>query len=166
MTWEPVYEVVAIDDETAIVKELDRQLAKFCDIINRLPTHIDTHQHVHKREPIRSVMLQKAADLKVPLRWYTPEINFCGAYYGQTDQGERIPNSLGVDHLTKILNNLPDGTSELSCHPGEIDNLTDPYRAERAIELATLCDPQVRQTIEALNITLTSFANLAKSPHK
>jgi predicted glycoside hydrolase/deacetylase ChbG (UPF0249 family) len=165
-TWQPVYEVVALDDESAITKELNQQLDRFFDILKRTPTHLDTHQHVHKRDPMRSILSQKAAELRIPLRFYTPAINFCGAFYGQTDQGEQIPDSLGAEHLKNILKDLPAGTSELCCHPGEVENLTDAYGTERAIELATLCDPQIRQAIEVLDITLTSFANIFHPPYK
>jgi chitin disaccharide deacetylase len=61
--WTPLYSVS--DDPR---DELSRQLACFRDLMGRDPTHIDSHQHVHRGEPVRSAMIQLALDLGVPAR--------------------------------------------------------------------------------------------------
>jgi chitin disaccharide deacetylase len=59
---------------------------------------------------------------------------------------------------------LPEGTSELVCHPGFVDaDLQDsPTRLKehRAIELAALTDPAVRKEIANLGIRLMSYQEL------
>src|SRR5262245_17774008 len=81
--WVPVYEVVALEDGEAVRQEVERQLAVFRDLIGRDPTHLDSHQHVHRREPVRQILASVAAELRIPLRHYTPDIHYCGEFYGQ-----------------------------------------------------------------------------------
>ena len=161
--WEAAYEVVPLDDAAAVGEELNRQLALFSTITEKLPTHLDSHQHVHRREPVRSVMLQKSAELGIPLRLFGADIQYCGTFYGQTDDGTAIPGALSVDNLVQILRQLPSGVTELSCHPGDSTDFKNTYAAERANELEILCDPRVRRAIEVLGITVASFADVASN---
>src|SRR5260370_41814291 len=62
--WVPVYNVVLLDDGTALRNEVSRQLAVFRTLTGRNPSHIDSHQHAHLHEPARSVVLEAALPLK------------------------------------------------------------------------------------------------------
>ena len=73
-----------MDDITAVGNEISRQLATFRSLVGREPTHIDSHQHIHLREPICSVLFEIARKLAVPLRHSSPEVRYCGKSYGQT----------------------------------------------------------------------------------
>jgi predicted glycoside hydrolase/deacetylase ChbG (UPF0249 family) len=54
---------------------------------------------------------------------------------------------------------MPEGVTELSCHPGHGDpQLRSSYRMEREVELHTLCHPLVRERFPALQIRLVNFA--------
>ena len=70
--------------------------------------------------------------------------------------------ALTLDHLLSLLDALPEGTSELMCHPGHDDEALDgsSYRAERELELALLTDPAVRQRAVDLGIEMVTFAAL------
>src|SRR4051794_21157272 len=46
--WQPVYEVVDSDNPGAVAAEVGRQLAAFRSLVGRDPTHLDSHQHVHR----------------------------------------------------------------------------------------------------------------------
>src|SRR5438876_7505129 len=76
-TWRPRYEVVPLQDDAAVGAELRGQLAAFADLLGHPPSHIDSHQHVHHREPLRSILLNVAAALGIPLRGATPPIHYC-----------------------------------------------------------------------------------------
>jgi predicted glycoside hydrolase/deacetylase ChbG (UPF0249 family) len=68
-----------------------------------------------------------------------------------------------TENLLDILNNLPDGTSELMCHPGHVDEAfakESIYNFQRERELKILTDPTIKQAIESNNIELISFADL------
>jgi predicted glycoside hydrolase/deacetylase ChbG (UPF0249 family) len=160
-TWTPLYEVVALDDARAVVDEVHRQLDAFRTLVGRDPTHIDSHQHVHRREPVRAAVGELARDLAVPLRHFTPEIRYCGRFYGQSTEGTPMPDAIRVDALIAILATLPPGTTELACHPGEDDVTGTMYRSERARESAVLCDPRVTAVLAEQEIELCSFVDVA-----
>jgi predicted glycoside hydrolase/deacetylase ChbG (UPF0249 family) len=59
-----------------------------------------------------------------------------------------------------ILDSLPDGVSELMCHPGYADDVEDGYREPRQRELTILQDPCLRDAIRLRGIELATFAVL------
>ncbi|PYM85004.1 MAG: hypothetical protein DME09_07225 [Candidatus Rokuibacteriota bacterium] len=158
--WRPVYKVVRPGDRVAVEAELARQLADFRTLVGREPSHIDSHQHAHLREPVRSVLLAVAHDLGVPLRRCNDRVHYVGDFYGQTADGAPLPEAITRSGLVRLLTELPAGVSEIGCHPGYVDDLDTMYREERAQEVAVLCDPAVRDTVGAMGIVLTSFAAL------
>jgi predicted glycoside hydrolase/deacetylase ChbG (UPF0249 family) len=161
--WEPLYEVVRVDDGDAVAAEVARQLASFRRLMGCDPTHIDSHQHTHRKEPVLGIASALAASLGVPLRSCAPDIFFCGNFYGQTDDGSPLPEIVSAAGLLAILRSLPAGITELSCHPGEGDDLNTMYSAERSREVEVLCDPRVRAALPELGIVLWSFKDLRKA---
>ncbi len=160
--WRPLYLVVPVDDPVAIKDEIARQLLRFRELMGRNPTHLDSHQHVHLREPAASILAALATDLGVPLRERDARIYYTGVFYGQTADGKPWPQAITPSALIQTLEALPLGLTALGCHPGYAEDLKTMYRDERAREVATLCDPRVRQTIERMQIQLVSFACLAE----
>ncbi|UCD56208.1 MAG: ChbG/HpnK family deacetylase [Candidatus Hydrogenedentota bacterium] len=158
--WKPVYEVVTFEDVNGVTSEILSQLDAFRRLTNRNPTHIDSHQHVHLREPVRSILVDIACRLGVPLRHYSSEARYCGDFYGQTREGSPLPDAISPGSLLRILEAMPDGLTELACHPGEGNDLETEYRSERSQEVETLCDPRVREMITAKHIVLCSFHNV------
>jgi predicted glycoside hydrolase/deacetylase ChbG (UPF0249 family) len=155
--WFPLYTVVPTDDAAAVADEVARQLATFRTLAGRDPTHLDTHQHAHGQEPVRSIVRDLARQLGVPLRGAHPAIRYSGAFYGQSGRGEPYPEGITVAHLVEVLAALPPGVTELGCHPGFADDLDSPYRHERAVEVRTLCDRHVRAAIAAHDVLLCPF---------
>jgi chitin disaccharide deacetylase len=155
--WEQLYQVVPTDDRAAVADEVARQLDQFQCLVGQNPTHIDSHQHVHRSEPVESIVRAIAQELAIPLRHYTPAVRYSGDFYGQTGKGFPLPGAISVDGLIAILQALPPGCTELGCHPGEGNDITSMYRDERNEELKTLCDPRVRAAIHAEAIELCSF---------
>jgi chitin disaccharide deacetylase len=158
--WVQAYEVVPHEDAEAIAGEVARQLEEFRRLTGRDPTHLDSHQHIHRHEPVRSAVLAFAKSLRIPVRDFSPAITYCGDFYGQGKNCLPFPEGIGVENLINILAKLPAGMSELGCHPGCDTALDSSYRDERLIEVRTLCDPRVRASIVALGIGLTSFSAL------
>ena len=159
-SWTAAYEVVPVHDATAVRGEVDRQLAAYRDLMGRDPTHIDSHQHVHREEPGLSVLAEIAARLGVPLRHFSPAVRYRGDFYGQTATGDPYPEGLELSALIKFLIELSPGVTEMGCHPGKRDDVDSMYRSERAEEVKVLCDPRVRETIARERIQLCSFATL------
>ena len=159
--WAAVYEVVDLGDEAAVEREAGRQLERFRALAQREPTHVDSHQHVHRAGPALSVARRLADELGVPLRQRTPGIGYCGGFYGRTATGDPFPEGITVPALVTLIDGLSAGVTELCCHPGEA-GVGDPgYGSERAEELRTLCDERVRAAVRRCGITLTSFAAFA-----
>jgi predicted glycoside hydrolase/deacetylase ChbG (UPF0249 family) len=162
--WRPVYEVVLLNDTSATMAEISRQLGEFCRLMGRQPTHLDSHQHVHRNEPVRSALTAMAQELRVPLRHFCPHVQYCGAFYGQDEEGTSQPAAITYGRLIEILSSLSPGTTELACHPGFADDLDTMYRGERQMELSALCDPGVKQAVRSLGIELCSFFDVAGTP--
>lgn len=65
--------------------------------------------------------------------------------------------------LLRIVENLPDGTFEVMCHPGYVDRALlsgSSYARQREAELEILTDPGVKAAIEARGIRLITFGDL------
>jgi len=159
--WVADYEVAPLQDATRVAKEISLQLAAFRWLVHKDPTHIDSHQHVHLREPVRSIVLASASELQARVRLCDRDVHYCGRFYGQTAEGKPWPERIATDALIGILRELKPGITELGCHPGDGDHdLCSVYRNERLLEVDVLCDPRIRAAIENEQIVLCSFAEL------
>jgi predicted glycoside hydrolase/deacetylase ChbG (UPF0249 family) len=161
--WEPLYHVVNTDDAEAVARELGRQMAEFRRLLGRNPSHLDSHQHVHRNEPVRSLMLNLARELSVPVRECAAQVHYCGDFYGQGAECESLPDALTVENFTRILDSLPEGITEIGCHPGYGEGLQTAYRLERAQEVRVLCEPFIREHLQSRNISLCSFHDLSSN---
>jgi predicted glycoside hydrolase/deacetylase ChbG (UPF0249 family) len=157
--WRQVVHVVDTTDAGAVARELEHQLSRFRRLLGRDPTHLDSHQHAHRHEPARTAARALADGLGVPLRHESP-ILFCGDFYGQDDEGLPMPWLVAPERLERLLRGLPDGATELCCHPGYADGLRSAYAAERELELAALCSPRLRPLLAAERIALVTFAEV------
>ncbi len=158
--WKPLYEVVSLSDGPAAEAEVWRQLGAFEVLVGKPPTHLDSHQHMHLRPSVLPRVEKIAATLGVPLRRRSSQVRYCGDFYGQLEHGEPFPEGVSVERLLGILQALPEGYTELGCHPGFAADLETMYGRERETELATLCDPAIRAAIQTSGINLCSFAGL------
>jgi len=156
--WQTVYRVVSLRDASAIRKEIRRQLQNFRKLFGRDPDHLDSHQHVHREEPVRGIVLEYSRRLGVPLRHFS-QVQYFGGFYGQDAAGRPFPRLIGPAALVRMTEKLKPGVTELCCHPGTGDDLPTMYRRERQRELATLCDPRVKRAIRESRARLRSFAD-------
>jgi predicted glycoside hydrolase/deacetylase ChbG (UPF0249 family) len=160
--WCARYERVLMDDSRAVEAEVRSQLDEFRRLTGRTPTHIDSHQHVHLKEPVLSIASRVADEFSVPLRACTPNIRYCGSFYGQSETGAPRPLAIGVAALMRLLGELQPGITELCCHPGLDAQLDSTYCRERFQEVHVLCRPEIRQSIELQDIRLITFADVAQ----
>jgi predicted glycoside hydrolase/deacetylase ChbG (UPF0249 family) len=155
--WSRLYQVIEEADPAAVSAEVGRQIEAFRDLTGRDPSHIDSHQHAHRDEPARSIVLDAARRLGAPVRHFCETVRYCGEFYGQDDSGTPYHEGIGVEGLVSLLRRLGPGCHELGCHPALGNDLETMYRAERALEVATLCDARVRASLASLGIALRSF---------
>ena len=153
---------VAVDEveDGAVPAEIERQLELFRALLGRDPTHLDSHQHVHLREPARSALVALGRRLGVPVRHLTGDVRYCGDFYGKTDTGEPLPARISAEALIGVLRSLPEGTTELLCHPGKGVISGTSYAQERVRELEALCHPAARAAVREAGIELRSFGEL------
>ena len=156
--WAPLYQRVEISDAQALADEAERQLDFFVQLVGRLPTHMDSHQNLHMREPVRSVVNALAKRHSIPLRGLGT--SYCGRFYGQDENGGSRPDWISVSVLTEILRSVTAEVTEISCHPAALSDLDTMYGPERLAELQTLCDPQLQQVVAELDLELVHFGML------
>lgn len=154
--WRCRYRVVDTDDATAVQAELEAQLARFRQLLGRNPTHLDSHQHVHRDEPVRAVVARAGRILGVPVR-HASRAKYCGAFYGQGRHGAPLPDGITPAALAGLVHGLAPGTTELACHPAAAIDVDTDYAAERLAELEALCAPSVRAAVTDAGIRLRGF---------
>lgn len=114
----------------------------------RVPFPIETN---FAPDLVKSMIVSNSALLK-SRRLAHPD-HFIGTFFGR--------RALVLGFLLHLLDTLPDGVSELMCHPGYEDPDSDSgYRSEREIELALLTNPMVKERIKTLDIELITFGAL------
>ena len=144
--WEPVYVVADLDDAVAVANEIGRQLGRFRELVGRDPTHLDSHQHVHRFEPVRSLLAMAGKAMRIPVRHHGA-VRYCGGLYDHP----------APETLARIIRDLPQGATELACHPAERIDVPTAYAEPRRAELAALCDPSVRRAVADAGVQLSSF---------
>ncbi len=157
--WVVAYQHCPPEDAAAVEAECRRQLEAFQELLGRDPTHLDSHQHTHMEEPVGSVAERLAAELGIPLRGRT--IRYEGGFYGQSGKGKPWPDGITAEHLIELIEALPEGWTELGCHPGVgVGGEESSYAPERERELNTLCDRRVKAAIAGEKVELRSFAEV------
>ncbi|MBM3126410.1 MAG: ChbG/HpnK family deacetylase [Chloroflexi bacterium] len=170
-----------------VEREWRTQIEAFISTTGKAPTHLDSHHHASYFSPeLMQAMLQFAREYECPIRFpyngpedpllsLPPEI-----VPSFRESGPRLIGKFKVKHpntfishfydqgvtqetLTNILNTLPQGTHELMCHPGYVDDVVIKatiYNQPRARELEILTSAETRKAIESNNIQLASFEDL------
>ena len=156
--WTALYEVVDLGDAAAVAAECERQLARFRELTGRDPTHLDSHQHVHRQEPVRAAAVEIARRLAIPLRDFAPRIAYRGDFYGQYGRGVAAPELLTEESIVGILRDTTAEVVEVGCHPGWDPDLETMYCHERIREVEVLCSPTLPGAIADLGFELTTFA--------
>jgi predicted glycoside hydrolase/deacetylase ChbG (UPF0249 family) len=161
--WVRLYQRVPAEAE-AVAAEIARQLGRFRALLGRDPDHLDTHQHVHRLEPVAAAVAAAGRALGVPVRG-DGRVRYVGGFYGQSGLGAPYPEGITVERLLELIDALEPGCTELGCHPGHVgaDEALGGtmYRAERNTELRTLCDARVRARLARGDVVATTYADLA-----
>lgn len=165
LTSEDASPLLDFDDSERCRSEMRAQLERFRSALGRLPTHLDSHQNVHRDSRLGPLFLEMAREHDIPLREHSPARYF-SSFYGQWD-GETHPEHISVENLIAMLEReAGEGVTELSCHPGYVGpDFDSPYNREREMELHTLRDPRVLRFIRERRITLISFRELPAAVH-
>jgi predicted glycoside hydrolase/deacetylase ChbG (UPF0249 family) len=147
-----------ISNLAAVRDEIHRQLDAFHHLLGRLPTHIDSHYHLHRRPELLPLFRELVAPLGVPLRGDC-DVHFIGGFYAQWEWQVTNLEYVSVPTLQRILSDeVQDGWTEIACHPGYVSpDFTSVYLHEREAEVQTLTDARLRQTMADLHIHLVNY---------
>ena len=166
-----------IDD---VKKEWRVQIEAFVRAAGRGPTHLDSHHHSSYFSPeLFRAMLELAREYNCAIRF-----PFTGSISKELEETHkcvpdliqefhpRHPDQFVVDFyderatlegLLNIINNLPERTTEVMCHPGYTDDVfarESVYNNQRDRELQILTNPALQEAIQASGIQLITFAEL------
>jgi chitin disaccharide deacetylase len=180
-------------DPKEVQAEWRAQVDKFFSITGRTPDHLDSHHHVSfVSSDLFRIMLELAQTYTCAIRFpngeaavdmmcdFPPETaRAClEAHLHLVDQYRpRRPDHLITSFygegatcsgLVDLLENLPNGTTEIMCHPGYADeglmNSSD-YQQQRESELSILTDHEVMECVKEKNIELINFGDLSPAGH-
>jgi predicted glycoside hydrolase/deacetylase ChbG (UPF0249 family) len=156
--------LVEFDDPEVCRRELRRQFDHFVALTGRPPTHLDSHQHVHRRPRCQPSFLELALEYGLPLR-DRPPVTFKGGFYGQWEYGVSQQAKVSFEALTSIVSTeLPHGIYELAVHPGYHDPAADyVYHRDREWERETLSDPRLPALLRDHGVELISYLDLERA---
>lgn len=171
---------------TEVSAEWRAQIEKFQRLTHQTPTHLDSHHHTACFTPaLFGALLKVARDYHCAIRLPLPTTDMSEIMAGTTAEAEHARQFLlamlaatpdvrhpdffetrfygagaTVETLLEILDHLPEGVTEVMCHPAWPDAglaaLTS-YNTQRAIELQALTDERVLARVSVLGIALGSF---------
>lgn len=161
-------ETLAQDASTHdIMDELHAQLKLFEDIFKKKPSHIDTHKHIHRKLNVLSALSAAAKENSLPVRSNSPYVHYVlkhkdvrttDYFFGDVS----VSPFWTREKLAGALHELPEGVTELMCHPGYTDKAGEYigfYNAQREGELMTLCDKEILNVLQSEDIQLINFNN-------
>lgn len=169
------HDTVLLYDSAEVEAEWRAQIEKFCALYGQAPDHLDSHHHIsYEHSQLFSIMLKFAREYQCAIRAVPP----CSPLFGNIvdvpapdrtiiDFFEKDDQAVSVEALCNIIETLPDGVSELMCHPAYVVETlinTSSYGDARAHELSVLTDECVRKSLHINSIKLVSFAGVVNIP--
>jgi predicted glycoside hydrolase/deacetylase ChbG (UPF0249 family) len=162
-----------------VKKEWRAQIETFIKAAGRKPTHFDSHHHSsYFSADLFHGMLELAQEyncaIRFPFTEISSEIEETAKHVPDLMQefNPRRPDVFFVnfydktatkEDLLNIISSVREGTGEIMCHPGYVDDAfakESVYNFQRERELNILTDAAVKQAIELQNIKLITFADL------
>lgn len=147
-------------------KEFKSQMERFLSF-GFMPTHIDSHHHIHFNSNILPIIVDIAREYDLPIRFTKEKLNnkgykdvksveyFTDEFYGRNLSLEKFENILKNNERYKSM--------DIMCHPGYLDQnlmLDSSYNIERTNELEILTNPEIFEIIEKYNINLINYKEL------
>jgi len=144
--------------------ELEAQITIFQMLARKEPSHLDSHHHAARHPSIAAVFAGVAAARSLPARSTDDasrrDLRTAGVRTPDRFEGGFHADGVRVERLAEILEGLPDGVTELMCHPAVVDGALregSRYADQRDAEREILCDPAIRQLVRARRIRLVAF---------
>ena len=178
---------IGLIEVNEVKAEWHAQIESFVRTAGRRPTHLDSHHHSSYFSPaLFRAMLELAAEFNCairlpvvydseemaglpseligPIKEYAPKLlrefnprrpdAFFASFYDESATREEI---------TRLFGQVKEGTCEIMCHPGHVDEAfakESSYNKQRETELEILTDPTVRKAIQSHGIELINFKDI------
>ncbi len=147
-----------------IEREYTEQIERFTALFARLPTHLDTHHHMHDLPGYFDALCRAAHRFQLPVRR-------CRFLEGPRRAGQPFTTDFFFgdldpdgywrkEKLVECLKNLPGGISEIMCHPGRVDDALrriTSFQDGRGEEYQVFSAKAMRELLQELGIELTHF---------
>lgn len=161
--------------------EFELQLLNFRAIFGRDPDHLNTHHHLHELPEVACAVAALSRKYKIPTR-RSNALSLRGEAEAISSAATRLPrrpfraprndcflfsdyffgslnhqNYWTEKSLVNLLKNLPNGVSELMCHPAYVDqelSRISSFSTERNKELRLFSNPKLRRMLQTENIIL------------
>ena len=173
-------------DITEVKAEWRAQIEAFIRAAGRRPDHLDSHHHSSFFTPeLFRGMLELAREYNCPIRnpiahGDNPTAGMPSVAAPMAEHAPRLMKEFNArstdtmfvnfyddgateEELLSILDKVENGTSEIMCHPGYVNEAfakESSYNFQRERELKILTDPSIKQAVEARGIKLITFAEL------
>jgi chitin disaccharide deacetylase len=155
------------------------QIEAFLRAAGKKPTHLDSHHHSsYFSARLFRGMLELAKEygcaIRFPFTKVSSELEETALHAPNLIQEFKPPRpdvffvdfydqTATKEDLLNIINRVGEGTHEIMCHPGYVDDAfakESVYNFQRERELEILTDPTIKEAIEAQGIQLITFADL------
>lgn len=153
-----------------LIREYEAQIVLFQRHFGTKPDHLDTHHHLHDREPFFKAVATVGKRWRLPIR---RSQMFQRERYEKETQTLRTTDclfgNLEAEFIWEetpflgIVETLPEGTSEIGCHPGYCDaelRGISSFREAREKELKLFSDSRLRKILSQLGIELVRFSEI------
>ncbi len=177
-------------DPDELLKEFSAQIEMLLDS-GIIPDHIDSNNHLHifpvladitakiaKKYKIKYIRVPREtfifSDLKISKlfikKYFIYSLSLIAKKFFQKTglifpdhfNGIAFPSINSKESMIKFIHNLPQGTTELMCHPGYESDINPFSNIDRKNELLSLTDKLIIKEIKKHNIDLISFHDLNK----
>jgi predicted glycoside hydrolase/deacetylase ChbG (UPF0249 family) len=153
------------------------------------PTHLDTHKHTHLLPPVLDAVARLSEEFRIPwvrrpfdfraqpggIGWKNQLMHLRSGGFARTlarhgcrstdwFAGFRITGNYNAATLADIIRALPEGSTELMCHPGilgaELLQSRTRLKQSRQDELDALTSVEVRDAVQQAGVQLTTYGKL------
>jgi predicted glycoside hydrolase/deacetylase ChbG (UPF0249 family) len=148
-----------------VALEYRNQIEKFEILFGRMPTHLDTHHQLHDHPFFFHILTAIAHEYRLPIRrsklmmqsrFFGPGLKSTQYLFGNLNPSGHWQ----ADSLETILGHLPEGLSEIICHPGKNDaslSAVSSFREGREAEYRLFRSPKLRKMLVDRSVTLGHY---------
>jgi predicted glycoside hydrolase/deacetylase ChbG (UPF0249 family) len=150
-----------------VEQEALAQLDRLKAMMGRPATHVDVHKHLHRWPAVFDGLCAAAKIRGLPVRSIDEPMRKAlrargiatpDGFIGEAGQEPYWT----LPRLRQAIESLPDGVTELMCHPGySPSTIPSGYSLQREVELRTFVDPSAAALLKRGNLKVADFTALA-----